>query len=357
MAAKVEEAYRISADQLIEVSGNRKIIPCTTSSDIGLSGGVPLGATVVVAGKSKAGKTTFSLQCAAHAQQKFGSKVFFFNIEGRLSKQVLSQVRGLKKDIDSFEVIMPPVIEDRKGNVVSHKKWYGEQWWDEIGKTIQDHPNSILIVDSIANMSSEKEVSEDMGYQDRGGRQKLEAQFCRKYGDLVVPNEVTLFLLTQIQANTSGYGSPVLPKVGNGIKHQADIIMFCKKVEQWKPDSLGRSHGHNMVYQVDCSALGPPMANVSIPLRYGYGIDDLQDTFNYAVELDIIRKGGAWYTFPYIEQNEKIEYIDLDKLKNKEVPIKVQGEEKCRSWLIKNPDLYKSLQSEVRKKIFGDETS
>jgi len=356
---KVEEAYRISADQLIETSGNRKIIPCTISSDIGLSGGIPLGATVVLAGKSKAGKTTFSLQCAANAQAMYGSKVFFFNIEGRLSKQVLSQIRGLKRDLDHFEVIMPPVVMSKSDEIISHKKWYGEQWWDEIGKTIQDNPGCIIIVDSIANMSSEKEVSEEMGYQDRGARQKLEAQFCRKYGDLVVPNQVCLFLLTQIQANTSGYGSPVLPKVGNSIKHQADIIMFCKKVEQWKPDNTGRSKGHNMIYQVDCSAMGPPMSDVSIPLRYAYGIDNIQDVINYAVELDIIKKGGAWYSLPFLEiEDEKFKYQDLDsEIEKGQKPVKVQGEVSIRHWLIKNPDHYKKLESIVRTKIFGDETT
>ena len=349
MATK-EGPLRISADQIISTSKNRKIITCSLSLDVGLSGGIPLGASVIVAGKSKAGKTSMCLQYAANAQNMFGSKIFFFNIEGRLSHQVLSQVQGIKTDLDNFEIIMPPPIRNKQGEIVGHTRWYAEQWWDEIGKTIQDNPKSIIIVDSIAKMSSEKEVSEDMGYQGRGALQKLEAQFCRKYGDIVVPQEVCLFLLTQIQANTSGYGPHVQPKVGNAIKHQADIIMFCRKTTPW--DSTGgKALGHDIFWNVDCSALGPPASDVKVPLRYGHGIDTLQDIIEHCIEWGVIQKKGAWMSLPFLTDDEKAEIVDLSELDDKETPVKVQGLSNIRKWFMIRPKLFAKLEKSIREKI------
>jgi recombination protein RecA len=340
-------AYKVSAQQLFDIK--REIIPCTLSSDIALSGGVPRGATVLIGGKPKLGKTTFSLQCGANAQNLFGSKIFYFNIEGRLSKLVLSQIQGINLDSDKFQVVMPPPILDKADNVIGYKKWGAENWWMEIGSCIENNPGCVIIVDSIANLSSEKEQSEDMGFQDRGGRNKLEAEFCRKYGNIIVPNQVTLFLLTQIQANTSGYGPPVQAKVGNHIRHQADIIMFGKNFEKWDEQN-GRILGHNMIYNVEASALGAPFMEMKIPLRYGYGIDNIKDVMDHCINWEIIRKGGAWYTLPFLEDGTR---VDLDALDDSQKPIKVQGEDKVRNWLLIHPEQTKMLDKEIREKVFG----
>jgi recombination protein RecA len=340
---------RISADQLVERSVSREVITCTLSLDIALGGGIPLGCTVLVFGRPKTGKTSTVLQYAANAQNNFGSKVFYFNIEGRLSQLVMQQIRGLKKDMDNFEVVTAPSRTDKKGKVVGFNKCSSELWWEEIGRTITENPKSIVIVDSIANMNSEKEQSEGMGYQDRGGKNKLEAQFCRKYGDLIVPNQVTLFLITQIQANTSGYGSPFMAKVGNQIRHQSDIIMFGKRAETWDAQG-GRVLGHDILYEIECSALGPPFVDAKVPLRYGYGIDNIKDIINHAIEWEIIKAGGSWYTLPFKpgEKEDQVVPCGLDE----EGCVKLQGENGIRNWFIVRPEAAAKLEAMVREKIF-----
>ena len=224
--AKEDEPYRISATQLFEDNKNREIVTLCLSADIALGGGIPRGCTVLIAGKPKSGKTTLCLQFAANAQKKYKCKVFIFPIEGRMSSLVLNQIQGLDKD--NVEIVNPPAIFDKDGKVLGFKKLPSEKWFELIGNCIQEHPGCVIIVDSLANMSSEKEQSEDMGFQDRGGRNKLEAEFCRKYGNLIIPNRCIVFLITQIQANTSGFGAPMIAKVGNQMKHQADVMLICK---------------------------------------------------------------------------------------------------------------------------------
>lgn len=356
MAKSSNEAYRISGEQLVEHTRNRRVIPLTLSADIALGGGIPLGATVLLGGKPKAGKTSCSLAYAANAQKLYDSKVFFFNIEGRLSQLVISQTKGLMLDGDHFEIVMPPPIE-KDGKIIGYKKWPAERWWDEIGHTIENNPGSIIIVDSIANFSSDKEFSEDMGYQDRGGKNKLEAQFCRKYGDMVIPAGVTLFLLTQVQANTSGYGPSIQMKVGNHIKHQADVIIFAKNITKW-PEVDGKILGHDIMYHIECSALGPPFVDMTIPLRYGEGIDILKDTLTHAVNWDIITRAGAWMTLPFVEVEEnKFEYKPITEMEKDDKPVKVQGENGLRNWFLIRDKELKLVEKALRDKLMLPTTS
>jgi RecA/RadA recombinase len=359
MTTKIDEdaPYRISAEQLIERTSNRPIIPCTLSSDVGLSGGIPLGATVLIGGKSKLGKTTYALQCAANAQNLYGVKVFFFPAEGRLTNLTLKQVRGLKKDIDNFETVMPPPMLDKKGEVIGHKKWHANQWYDVVGKTIQENPRSIIIVDSLASMTSEKEMSERMGYQGRGDLQKAESQFCRLFGDLMISNNITSFLLTHIQANTSGQGASMQMKVGNSIRFAADIILFGKWAEKWKADADGKILGHDIHYQVEASAMGAPWGDMVVPLRYGYGIDNIKDIITHCTNWGIIDGSGSWFTLPYVQAEKGFEYLPFDQATKDLKHIKFQGEQKLWRFLAQpsSSEIVDKLDKMVRERIFGNE--
>ena len=215
--AKEEKPYTISARQLFAIRNSRDVIDLTLSADLGLGKGIPLGSTVLLGGKFKSGKTSIALQYAANAQKKYGAKIFFANVEGRLDNKILSQVQGI--DLDNFEVIMGPPIYDQNKKIVGNKKMTAEEWWDRIGEIISNNRRSVIIVDSISSLSDESELSEKMGHMSRGMLQRLEAQFKRKYGDIIIPSEITLFLLAEIQANTSGLGESIQMKCGNALRH------------------------------------------------------------------------------------------------------------------------------------------
>lgn len=350
--AKEEIPYKVSADQLIADGKNRDIVGCSIGLDIALGGGIPLGATVLIGGKQKLGKTTLCLQFGANAQQKFKSKIKFFNIEGRLTQLVLQQVHNIRTDQDSFEVIMPPAIFDKENKVVGHKKWPAERWFEEIGQCIIDNPGSVVIVDSISSLCSEKENSESIGYQDRGGANKLQSQFCRKYGDLVVPSKVMLLMIAHIQANTSGYGAPIQMKVGNDIRHQADTILFGKSIEKWQPIN-GKILGQEMNYTIECSALGPPFVEVAVPLRYGSGVDYIKDLINQCVNWGIIKDSASWFVLPFLKSEDKA--VPFDNIEDFDVTkaMKLQGSEKVYQWLLMNKNASNILDAHIRKKVFG----
>lgn len=350
--AKEEEIapYSMSAQQLYETRAARDIINCTLASDIALGGGIPRGCTVLIGGKQKSGKTTWVLQNAANAQRKYKCKTFFCNVEGRLDNKVLNQIQGL--DLDNMEVISGPPVFDKKdkSKIIGHRKLSAQKWWAKIGELITQHPGCIIIVDSVSSMSEESEIAEGMGYMSRGGLQKLESQFKRQYGDLIVASGTTLFLLAEIQANTSGYGEPVQIKCGNAIRFLADCIIFVKGVTKWKPNgSNGRILGQDMDWKIDCSPLGAPYIDAKIPLRYGYGIDNAMDVVRHAVTWELLVVDGAWYTLPF---KDSLEYAEVPEEKDdRDGWVRVQGEENTRNWLAEHPEQLAKLEDIIKEKV------
>lgn len=291
------------------------------------------------------------LQWSSNAQKLYNVKVFIFPIEGRLTHQTMQQIRGL--DRKKVTVVLPPPITDKDGKIKGHIKWDAQKWWKAIGDTIVNHPNSILIVDSLSALSSEKEQSEGMGYQGRGDTQKLEAQFCRIYGDLIIQNEVTVFFITQIQANTSGYGLPIQIKAGNAIKHQADVTMFCKNVKKWS-EVDGKILGHDINITIENSGLGPPNVDISVPLRYGYGIDNPRDIIVNAINWGLIKAKGAWYYLPFaLEKDAKTPPL-VEITEDSNNIVKIQGEDNVWNWFnnVNHQECLNMLEQKIREKLF-----
>lgn len=368
---KEARPYKVSAKDWFDYTKNRNQIRSILSLDIGLGGGIPYGSTCIIGGMPKIGKTTIALQYAANGQNQYGSKVFYFPVENRVTYKVMSQVRGLLLDEDHFEFVFPPQIKNKKGEVIGNEKWPSETWWEVIGQTITDHPRSILIIDSISQLSSEKEISESIGYQDRGAGKKIESQFSRRFGDLILPNQVVVFMIAQIQSNTSGYGAATQMKIGNSFKHQADVTLFGKRIEKWD-EKDGKILGHDMVVEVQESPNGSPYTTINIPLRYGYGVDDIKDVMTHAINWNIIVKGGSWFSLPFVEvtidekkdknkeKTSKFLYVELNeegkpkdtKYTEKDL-IRMQGENGIRQWLMLHPEETKFLEDLVRKIVFG----
>lgn len=356
MAEKDDLPFIMSGEELIKSTSNRSIIPCTLSMDIALGGGIPLGATVLIGGKEKSGKTTYSLSVAANAQIMYGSKVFFFPAEGRLTEKVMRQIPGLKLGSDDFNIVKPPAIigktGEHKGKVIGFQKKGSEWWFEQIGRTIQENPRSVIIVDSIANLMSDKQISEGLGYEDRGKSKAIETGFCKKYGECIIDNQVTLILLTQVMANTSGYGGMTM-KVGNQIKFQSDVIVFFKAATKW-PEQEGKILGHDILVDIKEAPNAAPYTECSVPIRYGFGVDTIKDIIDHASNFGIIHVGGSWYTLPFLMNEDGDVIPTAEKVPDGYKEVKVQGLSSVREFLLKNKKICLELDNRIRKMVFGN---
>jgi recombination protein RecA len=302
------------------------VVPVSPSLDILLNGGIPEGSFVVFTGQPKCGKTTTSLDFAATAQKpeyqgdlKNPREVYYLNIEGRLKKRDLEGIPGL--DLTKFHV-----IGSQQGKIL-----HAEEYLQIAEKIINEIPGSIVIIDSYSALCTEAEITSEMNKMQRADGAKLLAKFCRKVANVIPVNKNIVIGITHLMGNPTGYGAEFKEKSGQAIAYQTDIKLRAKTFKPWVLSADSTQIGQEIEWQVVCSALGPPGAQITSYIRYGQGIDKYMEAICLASDMGLINKGGAWYTLTALPDKPKF-----------------QGTEKVRNFLLENPQAYDDLVSAIK---------
>ena len=153
----------LKASELVQKP--KDILPTVLSLDIALSGGIPEGTVVLLTGRPKSGKSTLCLQLIRNAISD-KRPAYYFNIERRCSPSLIKTIDGLNPE--NFNIIQPP-----DGVVFT-----AEQWLDVLEKVVKEQKRSLIIVDSLAMLSTLAEQSENIGdNKDMSGAPKLMSSF------------------------------------------------------------------------------------------------------------------------------------------------------------------------------------
>ncbi len=301
----------------------RQIINVSPAIDIALGGGIPEGSVCVFASPPKLGKSTLALHIAAKAQKMpkvLGStetkNVYYFDIEGRIKKRDLEGIHGL--DIDKLYII----------HSTQEKILTSEDNLQIARELIKSDIGCVIIMDSIAQLTSEKEMISDTGSTERNNISIILGKFFRQICNTVPVNNTILIAITHLIANTSGYGSPWSESGGNKIKYACDVKLVGKNKELWKASATDEIPiGQKAVWEAQYTALSCTARKATSYLRYGYGIDETRELIDIGESLGLIGKKGAWY-----------EYKD----------IKAQGAEKLCTALNENSAQYEDLVSSIK---------
>jgi len=327
---------------------NFEVIPISPAIDVALGGGVREGCWLTLTGDPKSGKTTTAMQIAVNVQ-KMGREVIYMDVEGRL-KDMNFQVEGF--NLDKIHVIAP---ED--------KPIPAEDFLDIAYKMMSDpeYQGAILIIDSISSLLPSKELDGDMSPK-RAGLPKILSIFTKKIGMLLPRQRGLVIAITHYIANTGGFGKAKLSDGGNKIQYQADTRMEIasggEKVPAVKPwtTSDGERIGQIVNWKIICSSMGAPGGQVQSYIRYGAGIDNVQEVLILACDLGLISKGGAWFTCDFV-----VDCKDLIKEMNKDVNVdddealtkayKFQGQDKLYAFLKDSPKLVNFLEKQIKEML------
>lgn len=302
------------------IDNPKKVFKFSPALDIGLGGGIPEGCLVTCSGPEKAGKTTSTLHFCKKFQEADPSReVYYLDAEGRLKEMNLSGIPGL--DLDRFHL-----IHSVEGNILT-----AEKYLSIAEKIIHSHPGSLIVVDSISVLCPESEMTGDLTAQIRASGPRLFSLFCKRIANVLPVNRVILWGIQHLITNTSGYGAGRKEDGGVKIQYALDVKLRLKWGEDWEigPQDNKKSIGKIAHWDIVTSALGAlPNQKIDSYIRFGTGIDELKENIEIAISLDIIKKGGAWYTF-----GEE----------------KIKGEEKLYQWFVSNPDMIKLLEEKIKE--------
>jgi recombination protein RecA len=313
----------ISAYDVVE--RKRDVLPTILSLDIALSGGIPDGTICLLSGKPKIGKTSLCLHILKNAIE-LNRPTYYLDIERRCKAGLLKTVRNL--NMSKLQMIRE-----------NDESFSAEQWLNILERIIKETKKSVIVVDSIAMLSTLTEQSEKLGSnKDMAGSPKLLSSFFRRMQQTIDKNDIIILFISQLMTNRDPMSrSKWVEKGGNAIQYSCSAWISATWAKSWEKNiETGAPDGHHIHCKIMTSALGKPFLPCSIPLRYGSGLDKTLDIINNAENLGLIQKTGSWYSIPMLTEE------------------RFQGIGKLREWLIGSQEKETLLEKEIRSMVFPD---
>ena len=279
------------------------------SLDIALGiGGVPRGRIIEVFGPESSGKTTLALHMIAEAQ-KMGGEAAFIDAEHALDPVY---ARKLGVDIDNLIVSQPDT---------------GEQALEITEALVRSGALDVVVVDSVAALVPKAEIDGEMGDSHMGLQARLMSQALRKLAGAINKSKTVLIFINQLREKIGVmFGNPETTTGGRALKFYASVRMDIRKTEMMKQD--GQVIGNRVRVKVIKNKVAPPFREAEFDVLYGKGISKVGNILDMAVNLDIVEKSGAWFSY----NGQRIS----------------QGRENAKRYLEEHPDIMDEIEKKVR---------
>lgn len=313
--AQIEKTYGAGAVMKLGQNKALNVAAIPTGSmtlDMALGiGGVPRGRIVEVYGPESSGKTTVALHIAAEAQ-KLGGEVAFIDVEHALDPVY---AKNLGVDIDSLLVSQPDS---------------GEQALEIAEALVRSGAIDCIVLDSVAAMVTKAEIDGDMGDTHVGQLARLMSQAMRKLTSVIAKSNCVAVFINQVREKIGViYGNPETTPGGRALKFYSSVRIEVRRAEQIKQGS--DVIGNRTRCKVVKNKVAPPFKECEFDIMYGTGISRVGEILDMAVDLGVVKKGGAWFS-----------YNDL-KLG--------QGRDNAKEFLKQNIDLMNEIEDLVKKKV------
>lgn len=336
-----------SGSEVLENINSLKVISLSPALDIALGGGLREGSVVVMTGDPKSGKTTTAMHFAAKCQKE-GKKIIYINTEGRLSEQNYKI-----KDLDPAKII---VVESTNDRVLT-----AEDFLNITEYYINNDPECLIITDSLSNMVPSCELEGEVRTGVRNALPRLLSMFFKRISGTLMKNKVILICITHNIANTGGspYAPQKMADCGNMLQYQAGTNMVITHRGKWQvPKDTGVHVGQIANWAIKTSnAGGKPNSTAESWIRYGVGIDEVQEIVQIACEFRLIKAAGAWYTIQCaVDEPENpiiakvLESNQVDKQPESiEKFFKFQGVNNVSEFLNSNPEVSSFIYSKIKE--------
>lgn len=280
------------------------------SLDVALGlGGVPKGRIIEIYGPESSGKTTVALHIVAEIQ-KAGGIAGFVDAEHALDPVY---AKNIGVNIDELYVSQP---DD------------GEQALEITETMVRSGAMDVVIVDSVAALVPKAEIEGEMGDSHMGLQARLMSQALRKLTPVTSKSKCIVIFINQLRDKIGVmFGNPETTTGGKALKFYSSVRIDIRRIDSIKNGT--EVIGNRTRAKIVKNKIAPPFKTAEFDIMFGKGISHSGDVLDMAVNLDIVQKGGAWFSY----NQERLG----------------QGRENVKKLLEENPALLLEIENAVRK--------
>ncbi len=310
---QIEKAYgKGSVMKLGDSRANMNIEVVPTGSlslDIALGlGGLPKGRIIEIYGPESSGKTTVALHAVAEVQKR-GGIAGFIDAEHALDPVY---AKNIGVDIDNLYISQPD---------------NGEQALEITETMVRSGAIDIVIVDSVAALVPKAEIDGDMGDSHVGLQARLMSQALRKLTAAINRSNCIVIFINQLREKVGiMFGNPETTTGGRALKFYSSVRLDVRRIEAIKQS--GEMIGNRTRIKVVKNKIAPPFKEAEFDIMFGKGISKVGDVLDLAVEISVIQKSGAWFSY----NDSKIG----------------QGRENAKLFLSEHPEILEDVEQKVR---------
>lgn len=274
-------------------------------------GGFPKGRVVEVYGPESSGKTTLTLQVVAEAQ-KLGGTAAFVDAEHALDP---TYAEKLGVNIDELLVSQPDT---------------GEQALEITDMLVRSGAVDVVVIDSVAALTPKAEIEGEMGDSHMGLQARLMSQALRKLTANIKRSNTLVIFINQIRMKIGVmFGNPETTTGGNALKFYASVRIDIRRIGSIKKGE--EILGNETRAKVVKNKVAPPFKKAEFEILYGEGISREGEIIDLGVDLDLIEKSGAWYSY----NGNRIG----------------QGRDNVRNFMKENPDIAQEIEAQIREQL------
>ena len=313
---QIEKNY--GKGSIMRLGGNNaeRIIAVIPTGSIALDialgvGGVPRGRVVEIYGPESSGKTTLVQHIIAEAQRAGGTAAL----------------------IDA-EHAFDPTYAEKTGvdveNLLVSQPDTGEQALEIAETLIRSNAVDVVAIDSVAALVPRAEIEGDIGDSFIATQARLMSQALRRLTGAISRSNCTIIFTNQLRMKIGVmFGNPEITPGGKALKYYASVRIEIRKIESLK---VGQDiNGIRVVAKVVKNKVAPPFRKAEFDIMFAEGISKEANILDVGVDLNVIKKLGAWYEY----NGEKL----------------VQGKEASRIYLKANPKLRDELSDKIKETV------
>jgi len=282
------------------------------SLDVALGGkGIPRGRVVEIFGPESSGKSTLALHVVAQAQRA-GGIAAYIDAEHALDP---TWAKKLGVELETLLVSQPSS---------------GEEAMHITEMLIKSNAVDVIVIDSVAALVPQKELEGEIGDQHVGAQARLMSQSLRKLTGAIAKSKTAVIFINQIREKIGVmFGNPEVTTGGRALKFYSSIRVDIRRIGSIK---IGEEVvGNRTKLKIVKNKIAPPFRETEFDIIYSEGISREGDLLDLGINLKVVDKSGAWFSFDGMKLG--------------------QGRENAKQFLKDNPDVQAKIEPMVREKM------